>query len=192
MSSPSGSIWNPYRTLVIIGTEKKKSIPCITHHRFLTESRVIPYLGDVIALRLLRILSKIYREFAFNASFTSLMFLALDAGSRFDMTKVLWTGKLQKQSNLSQLFVLQKMYIAAYDASKEAVWIRKFIYGLGVDNIMCQEDSYLREVIELGDVKIEKVHTYDNLADPFTKALPLAKHSEHTQNIGMLPASSLM
>nr|GEW40190.1 hypothetical protein [Tanacetum cinerariifolium] len=51
---------------------------------------------------------------------------------------------------------------------------------------------YLREVIELGDVKIEKVHTYDNLAGPFTKALHLAKHSEHTQNIGMLPASSLM
>nr|GEY85197.1 putative zinc finger, CCHC-type [Tanacetum cinerariifolium] len=42
---------------------------------------------------------------------------------------------------------------------------------------------YLREVIELGDVKTEKVHTYDNLAGPFTKALPLAKHSEHTQNI---------
>ncbi|GJZ58724.1 hypothetical protein Tco_0614540 [Tanacetum coccineum] len=51
---------------------------------------------------------------------------------------------------------------------------------------------YLREVIELGFIKLEKVHTYDNLADPFTKALPLAKHSEHTQNIGMLPANSLM
>ncbi|GJX71738.1 hypothetical protein Tco_0308909 [Tanacetum coccineum] len=109
----------------------------------------------------------------------------------------------------------------AYDASKEAVWIRKFISGLGVvptieepitmycDNtgaITIANESritkgarhyrakvhYLHEVIELGDVKIEKVHTDDNLAEPFTKALPLAKHSEHTQNIGMLPASSLM
>ncbi|GJU81022.1 retrotransposon protein, putative, ty1-copia subclass [Tanacetum coccineum] len=51
---------------------------------------------------------------------------------------------------------------------------------------------YLREVIEFGDVKIEKVHTNDNLADPFTKALAFPKHSEHTKNIGMLPASSLM
>ncbi|GKB37410.1 retrotransposon protein, putative, ty1-copia subclass [Tanacetum coccineum] len=112
-------------------------------------------------------------------------------------------------------------YIVAYDALKEAVWIRKFISGLGIvptieEPIMMYCDNtraitianesgitkgarhyrakvhYLREVIELGDVKIEKVHTNDNLADPFTKALPLAKHSEHTQNIGMLPASSLI
>ncbi|GJT48439.1 hypothetical protein Tco_0974596 [Tanacetum coccineum] len=42
------------------------------------------------------------------------------------------------------------------------------------------------------DIKLEKVHTDDNLADPFTKALAFPKHSEHTKNIGMLPASSLM
>ncbi|GJR58222.1 hypothetical protein Tco_1500384 [Tanacetum coccineum] len=39
---------------------------------------------------------------------------------------------------------------------------------------------------------LEKVHTDDNLADPFMKALAFPKHSEHTKNIGMLPASSLM
>ncbi|GJU16914.1 hypothetical protein Tco_1144880 [Tanacetum coccineum] len=51
---------------------------------------------------------------------------------------------------------------------------------------------YLREVIEFGDIKLEKVHTDDNLADPFTKALAFPKHAELTRNIGMLPASSLM
>nr|GEY92729.1 hypothetical protein [Tanacetum cinerariifolium] len=51
---------------------------------------------------------------------------------------------------------------------------------------------YLREVIELCDIKLEKVHTDDNLADSFTKALAFPKHSKHTKNIGMLPASSLM
>nr|GEY69922.1 hypothetical protein [Tanacetum cinerariifolium]GEY91528.1 hypothetical protein [Tanacetum cinerariifolium] len=51
---------------------------------------------------------------------------------------------------------------------------------------------YLREVIEYGDVKLEKLHTYDNLADPFTKALAFPKHSEHTKNIEMLQASSLV
>nr|GEV70094.1 putative retrotransposon Ty1-copia subclass protein [Tanacetum cinerariifolium] len=51
---------------------------------------------------------------------------------------------------------------------------------------------YLREVIKYGDIKLEKVHTNDNLADPFTKALAFPKHLEHTRNIGMLPASSLM
>ncbi|GKD38254.1 hypothetical protein Tco_1258461 [Tanacetum coccineum] len=51
---------------------------------------------------------------------------------------------------------------------------------------------YLLETIKLGDVKIEKIDTNDNLADPFTKALAFPKHSELTRNIGMLPASSFM
>nr|GFA33804.1 hypothetical protein [Tanacetum cinerariifolium] len=112
-------------------------------------------------------------------------------------------------------------YIAAFDASKEAVWVRKFIYGLSVvptiekpismycdrtGAIVIANESgitkgarhfrskvhYLREVIEYGDIKLKKVHTYDNLADHFTKALTFPKHSEHTRNIKMLPASSLM
>nr|GFA25100.1 hypothetical protein [Tanacetum cinerariifolium] len=77
-------------------------------------------------------------------------------------------------------------YIAAFDASKEAVWVRKFISGLGVVstieepiNMYCDNTGaiaianesgitkgarhfrakvhYLREVIEFGDIKLEKV-----------------------------------
>nr|GEU66643.1 hypothetical protein [Tanacetum cinerariifolium] len=128
--------------------------------------------------------------------------------------------KSAKQSIFSTSSAEAK-YIAAFDASKEAVLVRKFIYGLGVvliieepirlycDNtgaIAIANESgivkgarhfrakvhYLREVIEYGDIKLEKVHTYDNLADPFTKALAFPKHSEHTKNIRMLPASSFM
>ncbi|GKC63779.1 hypothetical protein Tco_1096377 [Tanacetum coccineum] len=76
-------------------------------------------------------------------------------------------------------------YIATYDASKEAVWIRKIISGLGVvtineEPIMMYYDNtgavsivnesgitkgarhyrakvhYLREVIEFSNIKIEK------------------------------------
>ncbi|GJS03564.1 putative RNA-directed DNA polymerase [Tanacetum coccineum] len=112
-------------------------------------------------------------------------------------------------------------YIAAFDASKEAAWIRKFISGLGIvptieepismycDNTgtiaIAKDDGitkgarhfrakvhYLRETIKLGDVKIENVDTDDNLADPFTKALAFPKYSELTRNIGMLLASSFM
>ncbi|GJU96658.1 retrotransposon protein, putative, ty1-copia subclass [Tanacetum coccineum] len=112
-------------------------------------------------------------------------------------------------------------YIAAFDASKEAAWVRKFISGLGVVptiekpiNMYCDNTGaiaianesgitkgarhfrakvhYLHEVIEFGDIKLEKVHTYDNLAYPFTKALAFPKHSELTRNIGMLSANSLM
>nr|GEW89187.1 hypothetical protein [Tanacetum cinerariifolium] len=50
---------------------------------------------------------------------------------------------------------------------------------------------YLHAVIEYGNRKLEKVYTYDNLADPFTKALAFPKHSEHTRNIRMLPVSPL-
>nr|GFA42046.1 hypothetical protein [Tanacetum cinerariifolium] len=103
-------------------------------------------------------------------------------------------------------------YIAAFDASKEAVWIGKFTSGLGIvptikepismyyDNIIAigiaKDDGvtkgarhfrakvhYLRETIKLSDVKIEKVDTDDNLVDPFTKALAFPKHSELTRNI---------
>nr|GEU63494.1 retrovirus-related Pol polyprotein from transposon TNT 1-94 [Tanacetum cinerariifolium] len=112
-------------------------------------------------------------------------------------------------------------YIVAFDASKEAIWVRKFIFRQGVvptieepvsmyyDNtitIAIANESgitkgarhfrakvhYLREVIEYGDIKLEKVYAYDNLADPFTKAFAFPKPSEHTRNIGMLPSSSLM
>nr|GEU45181.1 hypothetical protein [Tanacetum cinerariifolium] len=100
----------------------------------------------------------------------------------------------------------------------EAIWVRKFISRLGVFpiikepiNMYCDNTGaitianksgftkgardfhakvhYLREVIEYGDIKLEKVYTYDNLADPFTKALAFPKHSEHTKNIKMLPES---
>ncbi|GKF79454.1 hypothetical protein Tco_0235022, partial [Tanacetum coccineum] len=102
--------------------------------------------------------------------------------------------------------------IATFDTSKEAVWIRKFIYALGVVptiekpiNMYCNNTRaiaiakdhgvtkgarhfrakvhYLRETIEMGDVRIEKVDTDDNLADPFTKALAFLKHSELTGKI---------
>ncbi|GKC28539.1 retrotransposon protein, putative, ty1-copia subclass [Tanacetum coccineum] len=152
-----------------------------------------------------------------------------------------WTGDLKRELRVScytdvgyltdaddlksqtgYVFVLNEAeYIAAYDASKEVVWVRKFISGLGVVpiiekpiNMYCDNTRaiaiakesgitkgarhfrakvhYLREVIEFGDIKLEKIHTDDNLADPFTKSLAFPKHSEHTRNIGMFPASSLM
>ncbi|GJY99364.1 hypothetical protein Tco_0516794 [Tanacetum coccineum] len=51
---------------------------------------------------------------------------------------------------------------------------------------------YLRETTRMGDVRIEKVDTYDNLADPFTKALAFLKHLKLTEKIGIIPANSLM
>ncbi|GKB82442.1 retrotransposon protein, putative, ty1-copia subclass [Tanacetum coccineum] len=128
--------------------------------------------------------------------------------------------KSTKQSIFATSFA-EAEYIATYDASKEAVWVRKFIYGLGVVpiikepiNMYCANTGAITianesgitkcarhfrvkvhnfcEVIEYCDIKLEKVHIYDNLADPFTKELAFPNHSEHTKNIGMLSASSPM
>nr|GEW79746.1 hypothetical protein [Tanacetum cinerariifolium] len=108
-------------------------------------------------------------------------------------------------------------YIAAFDTSKEAVWLENSCLGLVLFpieepiNMYCDNTRaihianesgitkgarhfrakvhYLRKVIKYGDVKLEKVHTHDNLVDPFTKALAFLKHSEHTRNIEMLLAA---
>ena len=105
-------------------------------------------------------------------------------------------------------------YIAASDAVKEAVWIKKFIFRVGVVpsitnpmDIYCDNNGaiaqakeprshqqskhilrrfhLIRENIERGDVKICRVHTDDNVVDPLTKPLPQSKHESHTGSIGI-------
>ncbi|GJU63298.1 retrotransposon protein, putative, ty1-copia subclass [Tanacetum coccineum] len=81
-------------------------------------------------------------------------------------------------------------YIAAFDASKEVIWIH-YEVTKGAIHFRAKV-HYLRETIEMGDVKIEKVDIDDNLADPFTKALAFPKHSGLAKKIGTISASSLM
>ncbi|GKC77943.1 hypothetical protein Tco_1128717 [Tanacetum coccineum] len=113
-------------------------------------------------------------------------------------------------------------YIATAKPSMEAVWMRKFIDGLGSVmpsnkrpmEMLCDNEPalaiasdpgilkgaihfqskcyYIREVIQKREIVLKKVHTYDNVADPFTKPLPLNKHYKRAMGIGIIPASSLM
>ncbi|GKC73178.1 hypothetical protein Tco_1119061, partial [Tanacetum coccineum] len=92
--------------------------------------------------------------------------------------------KSAKQSILLLLMLLRKLFGAITIANESGITKGARHFHAKV--------HYLREVIEFGDIKLEKVHTDDNLADPFTKALAFPKHSELTRNIGMLPASSFM
>ncbi|GJR50023.1 retrotransposon protein, putative, ty1-copia subclass [Tanacetum coccineum] len=89
-------------------------------------------------------------------------------------------------------------YIAAFDTSKEAAWIHKFISGLNVVptieepiTMYCDNTRAIAIAndhgVTKGDVRIEKVDTDDNLADPFTKALAFPKHSELTRKIALIP-----
>ena len=105
-------------------------------------------------------------------------------------------------------------YIAASEAAKEAVWIRKFITGLGVvpsilDPIELHCDNngaiaqakeprshqrskhilrrfhLIREIVERGDVKICKIPGENNVADPLTKQLARPKHEGHVRSFGL-------
>ncbi|KAK1682599.1 hypothetical protein QYE76_043447 [Lolium multiflorum] len=105
-------------------------------------------------------------------------------------------------------------YIAASEASSEAVWMKRFIIELGVvpsaldplviycDNMGAIANAQeprshkklkhiklrfhsIREYIEDGEVKICKVHTNLNVADPLTKSLPRAKHDQHQNAMGV-------
>jgi hypothetical protein len=105
-------------------------------------------------------------------------------------------------------------YIAASEAAKEAVWIRKFLDELGVVpsisvpiDIYCDNNGaiaqakepssssksrhvmrkyhLIRRIITMGDIRMCKVHTDDNIADPLTKPMPRPKHESHTRAKGL-------
>ncbi|GJR62913.1 putative RNA-directed DNA polymerase [Tanacetum coccineum] len=128
--------------------------------------------------------------------------------------------KSSKQSTTA-MSATEAEYIAASEAAMEAVWIRKFISGLGIVptinepiRMFCDNSAalhfanepgvqkgtrhyhrryhYVRECIALGKIRFLKVHTDDNLADPFTKALPKGKLTQHARSMGLRLASSFM
>nr|GEW30365.1 hypothetical protein [Tanacetum cinerariifolium] len=129
--------------------------------------------------------------------------------------------KSANQSTIAMYFT-EAEYVAAAEASMEAVWMRKFIDGLGdvmplnkrpmemlCDNAHAiaivndpgiirgdrhyqRKYHYIREVIQHGEIILKKVHTYDNLVDSFTKPMPYNKHFEYAMGIGVCIASSLL
>ena len=105
-------------------------------------------------------------------------------------------------------------YIAASESAKEGVWIRKFLIELGVFpnassplNLYCDNNGaiaqakeprnhqknkhvlrkfhLIREFIRRGEIKICKIHTDLNVADPLTKPLPQPKHEAHMRSMGI-------
>jgi hypothetical protein len=105
-------------------------------------------------------------------------------------------------------------YIAASESAKEGVWIRKFLIELGVFpnassplNLYCDNNGdiaqakeprnhqknkhvlrkfhLIREFIRRGEIKICKIHTFFNVADPLTKPLPQPKHEAHMRSMGI-------
>ena len=109
--------------------------------------------------------------------------------------------KSSKQATVADS-VCEAEYIAASDAAKEAVWLRKFLGELGVAPsldgpvpVYCDSTGAIaqakepkahhrtkhilrryhlvREIVERGDINHLKIDGKENLADPFTKALEI-------------------
>ena len=121
--------------------------------------------------------------------------------------------KSSKQSMIADS-TTEAEYIAASEAAKEAVWMRKFIAELEVVpsiidpiTVYCDNNGaiaqakepwshqqskhvlrryhLIREIIARNDVKMERVPTDDNVADPLTKVLFQNKFEHHLESMGI-------
>ncbi|GJZ39587.1 retrotransposon protein, putative, ty1-copia subclass [Tanacetum coccineum] len=121
-------------------------------------------------------------------------FLVYGGDSTTELGAVDW--KSSKQSTTTTSF-MEAEYIVAAETAMEAIWIRAITI---VNEPSVQRGAkhfrrkyhFIREAIQEGDIRILKVHTDDNLADPFTKPMPCTKHVEHARSIGLRPAGSFM
>lgn len=124
---------------------------------------------------------------------------------------IVW--KSSKQDTVADS-TTESEYIAASEAVKEALQIKKFVTELGViPNIMSLIDLYydntstiilskeprssarirhvlkkyhlILEIVFSGDIKLCKVASGLKIVDPFTKQLPKGKHDEHTAALGI-------
>jgi hypothetical protein len=104
-------------------------------------------------------------------------------------------------------------YIATSEVAKEGVWIKNFLTELEVvpnisspinlyhDNTGAIDQSkklrshqrskhviqwFIREIIDRGDVKINKVNGVENTTNPLTKPLPQALHEMHIASMGII------
>ena len=105
-------------------------------------------------------------------------------------------------------------YIAASDAAKEGVWLKKFIIDLGVVpdseepiSLYCDNNGaiaqakeprshqkskhvlrrfhLIREIVTRGDVAVERVPSEDHIADPLTKPLSHFVFEHHKGLMGI-------
>ncbi|GJU19487.1 hypothetical protein Tco_1152829 [Tanacetum coccineum] len=101
-----------------------------------------------------------------------------------------WKSSKQSTTAMSSM---EAKYIAAAETAMEAIWIRKFISGLGVaPSIDRPMDMYRDNTGAITIADEPGVRRDDDLADPFTKPMPCTKHVEHARSIGLRPASSFM
>ena len=116
---------------------------------------------------------------------------------------------------------MEAEYVAACEAAKEAIWLRKFLTDLEVvpdmdkpltlycDNSGAVANSkeprshkrgkhierkyhLIREIVQRGDANVMKIASQDNLADPFTKTLTAKVFEGHLEGLGLRDMSHLL
>jgi hypothetical protein len=123
-------------------------------------------------------------------------------------TTVSWISKLQKVVALS---TTEAKYVVAIEASKEMIWLQRFMEELGKkqDNsrLYCDSESFIhiannsafhsntkniqlryhfiRSSLEDGHLKLEKIHTSQNPVDMLTKGVTREKLSSFSVSIGL-------
>ena len=109
---------------------------------------------------------------------------------------------------------MEPKYVAAYEAVKRVVWLKKFFSNIGIVRIeqvpitlFCNnsgavaqskyprnhkkgkhiERKYhiIRDIVAWGDVVVAKIDGANNLAGPFTKALPRKTFESHLEGMGV-------
>jgi hypothetical protein len=123
-------------------------------------------------------------------------------------TTVSWILKLQKVFSLS---TTEAEYVAATEASKEMIWLQRFMEELGKkqenNRLYCDSESaihlaknssfhsntkniqlryhLIRSALEDGHLKLEKIHTSQNPADMLTKGVTREKLSSFSVSVGL-------
>jgi hypothetical protein len=123
-------------------------------------------------------------------------------------TTVSWISKLQKVVALS---TTEAEYVAATEASKEMIWLQRFMEELGKkqenSRLYCDSESaihlaknsafhsktkhiqlryhFIRSTLEDGHLKLEKIHTSQNPADMLTKGVTREKLSSCSVSVGL-------
>jgi hypothetical protein len=121
---------------------------------------------------------------------------------------VSWISKLQ---NVVALSTTKAEYVVATKASKEMIWLQRFMEELGKkqenSRLYCDSEStihlaknstfhsktnhihlryhFIRFILEDGHLKLENIHTSQNLADMLTKGVTRDKMSSYSVSVGL-------
>src|SRR3954454_11984294 len=186
------------------GKEHWKAVKMILKYLRRTKDMFLVYGGDK------ELVVKGYTDASFNTDpddFKS------QSGYVFTLNGGALSWKSSKQDTVADS-TTEEEYIAAGNAAKEGVWMKEFITELGVVpsvqkpmEIYCDNNGaiaqakeprshqknkhvqrkyhLIRQFVNDGNIKMCKIHTDLNVADPLTKPMMRAKHEQHQHAIGV-------